>query len=86
MESWKLVCTGGAIALAGMALGAWLFGPEPARAQQVPYRQCISVRQESIDVGNDGNVATIDLNHTVVIPPGWEPLGGGSTYVVLCRR
>lgn len=92
MESWKLVATGGAIAVAGMAFGAWVFGVRPASAQASGFRECIIARQESLDTNGDGVIARPDPGHTVRIPSGWTPIGGGGLWpgndtstIVFCR-
>jgi hypothetical protein len=93
MESWKLVLAGGALVLAGVALGASLFGTERATAQDGRWRDCIIARQESLDTNGAGQIERPDLGHTVIIPPGYVPIGGGgflggniTSTVVLCRR
>jgi hypothetical protein len=94
MESWKLVLAGGALVLAGVALGASLFGTERATAQDGRWRDCIIARQESVDTNGAGQIARPDIAHTVTIPPGYVPIGGGgfladnnpTSAVVLCRR
>lgn len=95
MEGHKLVLAGGAIALAGIGVGAFLFSPRPATAQVSPFRECIIARQESLDTNGSGVIAEAGLNFRIVIPPGWEPIGGGGPEggrdgwlgtVILCRR
>ncbi len=92
MESWKLVCMTGVVALAGVAVGATVFGSHPAEAQQGPWRQCVVARQESVDVNGDSDIETPTRGHLINVPSGWEPVGGGLVQhnwvgaVVLCRR
>lgn len=94
MEGWKLVVAGGVIAIGGMAVGAALFGAEPAVAQTTDsWRDCIIVRQESLDVNSSGRMETVDIAHTVLVPSGYVPVGGGGMWdgnntatVVLCRH
>jgi hypothetical protein len=89
MESWKLVVAGGLVALGGMGLGAMLFGAHPVEAQHARYSECIVGRQESFDVNNSGVLQAYSLDHAVLIPAGWEPIGGGGYpgfgAVGLCR-
>lgn len=89
MEQWKLVVAGGGIALAGMAAGASLFGASPARAQRT-YSECYFARQESVDTNASGDIERLDVPHTIHIPSGWDPIGGGGERpglgaLVLCR-
>lgn len=85
------------VGLAGVLLGAQA-SAAPAQAQTagVQYARCAVVRQESLDVGSDGHAETMDTGHTILIPAGWEVVGGGGqgggdsgTYlgaIVLCHR
>lgn len=90
MEQWKLVVAGGAIALAGMGAGSFVFGAQPARAQRT-YTECFIARQESLDTNGSGDIETLDEGHTIHVPRGWEVVGGGGLFgswvgaVVLCR-
>ncbi len=96
MEGWKLVLAGGAIALAGMAVGAGLFGAQPATAQTTgAWRDCFVARQESVDTNGSGITERVDLSHAVLVPAGYVPVGGGglgwgdgnpTSTVVLCRH
>ncbi|UJR83567.1 hypothetical protein [Sandaracinus amylolyticus] len=93
MDQWKLVLTGGGIAIVGMGVGAALFGTRPAVAQDAGFRECIVARQESVDVNGEGQMEHADRGHTVFVPPGWTPVGGGGLWpgnptstIVLCRR
>jgi hypothetical protein len=95
MEGHKLVLAGGAIALAGMVVGGLFFGARPVAAQTGPFRECVIARQESVDTGDSGAIASADAAHRIAIPPGWEPIGGGGPEggrdgwlgsVILCRR
>jgi hypothetical protein len=95
MEGWKLVMAGGVIALAGMAVGASLFGAQPVVAQSSGWRDCFIARQESVDTGGSGTTERVDLGHVVLVPAGYEPVGGGgmglgdgngTSTVVLCRH
>lgn len=90
-QPWKLVLAGGAIAIAGIVAGAALFGSPPAAAQRAGFRECFVARQESLDTNGSGQIERLDLGHTVLVPPGWTPIGGGglvgnwTATVVLCR-
>lgn len=94
MDNWKLVMAGGVIALAGMVVGAWLFGGTPAVAQTDGWRDCFVARQESVDTNGSGRTESVDMGHTVLIPSGYVPVGGGGLWgdgnttstVVLCRH
>jgi hypothetical protein len=96
MEHWKSMVAGGVVATLGIAVGATLFGSHPAGAQDAQFRECIIARQESLDTGHDGHVARPDVAHTILVPPGYVPVGGGgflggqyanpTAAVVLCRR
>jgi hypothetical protein len=89
MKDWKLVLAGGGIALAGMVVGASLFGAERAAAQTA-YTTCVFARQPTVDVDDDGVVGRRDAPHSIDIPSGWTPIGGGAGLgadgvLVLCR-
>lgn len=88
MESWKLVLSTGLIALGGVAVGATVFGSEPAEAQ-TRYRECIFARQETVDTDDEGRVAPPSRRRTVQIPHGWTPIVGGGFdrggILLLCR-
>lgn len=97
MKDWKLALVVGGVALGGVAVGAQCFGARPALAQtDRTYARCIVVRQESTDTGGDGTFGNPGVDHTVLIPSGWDVVGGGGqggggsgTYlgaVVLCHR
>ena len=77
MEHWKLVLAGGAVAVAGMCVGAGLFGARPVRAQVAGYRECFVARQESVDTDGSGRVGSVDDAHTIRVPAGYVPIGGG---------
>lgn len=91
MEQWKLALVMGVVALGGVAVGAWAFGAPAATAQTPPFRDCVIVRQESVDVNDSGEVQRIGLARTIRIPPGYTPIGGGGLgpnwvgAMVLCR-
>ena len=94
MQDWKLALVVGGVALGGVAVGAQCFGARPAQAQLGPYTRCVIVRQESLDAHNDGSIDPPNIDHVVLMPVGWEPIGGGGYVgaaahmgsVVLCRR
>lgn len=93
VDGWKLVVAGGVIALAGMAAGAAAFGARPAVAQTGGWRDCFTARQESVDTDGSGTIERVDLAHSVIVPRGYEPIGGGGMWngnptatVVFCRR
>lgn len=93
MENWKLVMAGGVIALAGMVVGASLFGGTPAVAQTDGWRDCFIARQESVDTNASGRTASVDSGHTILVPSGYVPVGGGGMWdgndtatVVFCRH
>ncbi len=96
MKDWKLALVVGAVALGGVVVGAQCFGARPAEAQSRSFRRCVVARQESLDVNGAGQIDRIDMGHSVMVPSGWEVLGGGGqgggsagTYlgaVVLCER
>ncbi len=94
MKDWKLALVVGGVALGGVVVGAQCFGARPVQAQVGPYVRCVIARQESLDTHNDGNIEAPNLDHVVLIPAGWEPIGGGGPStsdnhlgtVVLCRR
>jgi F0F1-type ATP synthase membrane subunit c/vacuolar-type H+-ATPase subunit K len=94
-ESWKLSLAGGIVALAGVAVGATCFGSGPAQAQTAPaaFSRCVIARQESLDTNSAGAIDAPDVSHTILVPAGWEVVGGGGMHdqtwnsaVVLCHR
>lgn len=92
MESWKVGVVVAAATLAGVALGAWLFGDTRAEAQAGPYTMCFIARQESLDTNRSGQVQRMDDAHSIRVPAGYEPVGGGGLMgnwlgaIVFCRR
>ena len=95
MQDWKLAVVVGCVALGGVVVGAECFGARPAQAQTAPptYARCIVARQESLDTHDDGQIEGPGLNRTILIPSGWEVVGGGGIEgthflgsVLLCRR
>ena len=91
MKDWKLILIGCAIGTVCSTTTAWLVTSRPVEAQaQGPFTRCIMAYQESVDTNNEGRFVVPELNHTVLIPPGWEPIGGSvgqdSGGVVLCHR
>ncbi len=94
LEQWKLGLVMGLVALGGVAIGASFLGADRAEAQMTAYRQCVLARQESLDTNGAGQIERIDSAHTIVIPAGWEVIGGSGVSatsnwvgaIVLCRR
>src|SRR5688572_12438922 len=90
MEPWKAAIGGAVIALGGLALGAHLFGAEPASAQGSGYRECFFAEQEVVDVDNTGTVAAPPPQRTIVVPRGYEVVSGGGLQqrgvILFCRR
>jgi len=91
MPQWKFLVLVAGVALGGAVVGATWVGVRPASAQVAPpaFTHCFFGRQESVDIDNSGIVATPDLAHTIVVPPGWTVVGaggtGGSATILLCR-
>lgn len=98
MEQWKLALVVGAMTLGGVAVGSQCFGARTASAQQAgSYRECFTGRQETVDINNDGIVERPNRNRMVVVPPGFEVVGGGGagsmsdgnandSTILFCRR
>ena len=95
MEGWKLVAMGAAVMLLGMTAGAQLFGAHAAEAQTTErWHDCFVARQESVDTNGSGTTETVRLDHTILVPSGYVPIGGGGMTgssawiggVVLCRH
>ena len=97
MESFKVAFLASAMTLSGVALGAYLFGGNPVQAQQAGYRECFFGRQESVDINNEGVVERPNRDQTIVVPAGFEVVGGGGASrltsgnastgtILLCRR
>ena len=92
MEPWKAAVGGAAIALGGLALGAHLFGAEPASAQTGAYRECFFGQQEVVDIDANGAVEMPTRDRTIVVPGGYEVVGGGGNTradhgtILFCRR
>jgi hypothetical protein len=89
MKDWKLAVVVSAMTLLGVAVGAQMFGAQPATAQDTGWRECFFGHQQSVDINNEGVVATPDRAHTIVVPAGYSVVGagGGSIGMVLfCRR
>ena len=94
MKDWKLILIGCAIGTVCSTTTAWLVASHPVEAQaQGPFTQCIIARQETLDTNNQGQIDAPRVDHTINIPPGWLPIGGGgrsdNTYeatIVLCHR
>ena len=77
MQHWKAALAGAAITLGGMALGAHLFGAEPANAQTAgTYRLCFFAQQELVDVDGNAQVATPPRDRTITVPRGYEVVSG----------
>jgi hypothetical protein len=93
MQQWKAALAASAIGLGGMALGMQLTGSEPASAQApTGYRECFFGQQEVVDIGNDGVVDTPPRARMIVVPRGYEAVGGGGNSrgdhgtILFCRR
>ncbi len=92
MKDWKLAMVVGGFTLAGVVIGAQVFGAQPATAQDGPYRECFFARQESVDVDDEGVVATPDRSRMIRVPTGYTVVSGGGTdgssraYALFCRR
>lgn len=90
MKDWKLALVVGAMTLLGVALGAQVFGAQPATAQDAGWHDCFFARQETVDTNNDSVVATPDRAHTIIIPSGYQLAGAGGNagggLMLLCRR
>jgi hypothetical protein len=97
MKDWKLALVVGGVALGGVVVGAQCFAARPAAAQTTAtYSRCFVARQESQDTGSDGHFAMPGVDHMILVPSGWEVVGGGGqgggnsgTYlgaVLLCQR
>jgi hypothetical protein len=92
MKDWKLAVVVGAMTLAGVVVGAQVFGAQPATAQEAGYRQCFVGIQEGVDINDEGVVATPERSRTIVVPSGYTVVGGagggtpGRGYVLFCRR
>ncbi len=90
MKDYKLALVVGSMTLLGVAVGAQVFGAQPATAQTTGYRQCFAGWQEAVDINNEGVVATPDRAHTILVPSGYDLVssggGGAGTVVLFCRR
>ena len=92
MEPWKAAVGGAVIALGGLALGAHLFGAEPASAQAGAYSACFFGQQEVVDIDGNGEVANPSRARSIVVPRGWEVVSGGGNHradhgtILFCRR
>jgi hypothetical protein len=92
MQPWKAALAGAGIAIGGMVVGAQLFGAEPANAQAGAYRECFFGQQELVDIDNAGEVATPPRDRTILVPRGFEVVGGGGNArgdhgtILFCRR
>jgi hypothetical protein len=92
MKEWKLALVVGAMTLLGVAVGAQMFGAQPATAQTTGYRQCFIGRQETVDIDGEGVVALPERSRSIIVPSGYEVVSGGggdatrSGYVLFCRR
>jgi hypothetical protein len=89
MKDRKLVLAGGGITIAGMVVGASLFGVEHAAARTA-YTTRVFAREPTVDVDDDGVVGRRDAPHSIDIPSGWTLIGGGAGLgtdgvLVLCR-
>lgn len=79
MKDWKLVLVGAGIALAGMIVGASLFGAQPAAAQRT-YTQCFIGIQEVVDIDGSGTVHLPESSRSVNVPSGWDVVSGGGIH------
>ncbi|MBN8612075.1 MAG: hypothetical protein J0L92_15885 [Deltaproteobacteria bacterium] len=98
MEGWKVGLVVGGMTLAGVVVGATCFGTQRVSAQQAGgYRECFFGRQESVDINNEGIVERPGRNRTIIVPAGFEVVGGGGAStisngnandasVLFCRR
>lgn len=93
MQQWKAAFAGAAIAAGGIAAGLQVFGSQPAGAQAATgYRECFLGQQELVDIGNDGLVAPPPRARTIVVPRGYDVVGGGGNHrgdhgtILFCRR
>lgn len=76
MADWKLVAVGGVMSLLGMAVGAQLFGAQPAVAQIGGWRECFMGRQETVDIDLHGIVTSPDHAHNIFVPSGYTVVSG----------
>lgn len=99
MRDVKMAIVGGLLVIAGVAIGATLFGTERAEAQRGPYRTCVFGHQETHDIDGNGEWERADRNFAgdriIRIPSGWEVVSGGGALnsqrgrlgmILLCRR
>lgn len=77
MKDWKLVLVGGGIALAGMIVGASIFGAHPAAAQRTYTR--FFAMQDEVGVSRESVVATPGPNRLINVPSGWDVVSAGGT-------
>jgi hypothetical protein len=98
VEGWKVGLVVGAMTLAGVIVGSTCFGTQPVSAQQAAgYRECFFGRQETVDINNEGVVDRPGRNRMIVVPTGFEVVGGGGASqlsngnandasILFCRR
>lgn len=99
MREMRAGIVGGLLVLAGVALGAFVFGSERADAQASGYRTCVFGHQETHDIDGSGRWERQDRDfqgdRIIHVPRGWEIVssGGGITQngtrhgiVMICRR
>ncbi len=87
MQQWKTALAG-----AALALGVRLFGAEAASAQAGTYAECFFGQQELVDIDGSGRVAAPPHDRMIVVPRGYEVVGGGGNSrgdhgtILFCRR
>ena len=94
MRDVKMAIAGGLLVIAGVAIGATLFGAESAEAQRGPYRMCAFGQQENHDINGHGQWDRADRNFAgdriIHVPAGWEVVSGGGDFnlgvILICRR
>ncbi|MCB9592733.1 MAG: hypothetical protein H6719_08370 [Sandaracinaceae bacterium] len=84
-----MILVGGGLVLAGVVLGATLFGGRPVEAQAASYSTCFAGMQEVVDINDQGEVARPRQNRQVRVPEGWTIVSGGGIQAravfIFCR-
>lgn len=95
MRDLKLILVGAMLVGAGVLAGLCLRG-ERAEAQGGAWHSCIVADSEIVNGNNPGEMRDASGERRVLVPVGYEPIGGGGAFgnsgdrrdgfVVLCRH